>query len=153
MIRLPPRSTRTDTLFPSTTLFRSRCRAAAGDAEAALSRRLYCAGADHDRLGRDLHPRTAAVLEGLARRAAAARCGVCVDAGLALPACGETRRGAGAARRGSFSILLQNGKGKPIPANCERLIRFAVMPAARHTDCRPQAWKSRQTPMQNGRAN
>src|SRR3546814_5470595 len=89
MIRLPPRSTRTDTLFPSTTLFRSRCRAAAGDAEAALSRRLYCAGADHDRLGRDLHPRTAAVLEGLARRAAAARCGVCVDAGLALPARSE----------------------------------------------------------------
>src|SRR3546814_9953409 len=27
MIRLPPRSTRTDTLFPYTTLFRSRCRA------------------------------------------------------------------------------------------------------------------------------
>src|SRR3546814_16681507 len=25
MIRLPPRSTRTDTLFPYTTLFRSRC--------------------------------------------------------------------------------------------------------------------------------
>src|SRR3546814_19355756 len=27
MIRLPPRSTRTDTLFPSTTLFRSQCMA------------------------------------------------------------------------------------------------------------------------------
>src|SRR3546814_4878505 len=27
MIRLPPRSTRTDTLFPYTTLFRSRCGA------------------------------------------------------------------------------------------------------------------------------
>src|SRR3546814_20910810 len=27
MIRRPPRSTRTDTLFPYTTLFRSRCRA------------------------------------------------------------------------------------------------------------------------------
>src|SRR3546814_7016855 len=26
MIRLPPRSTRTDTLFPYTTLFRSRCQ-------------------------------------------------------------------------------------------------------------------------------
>src|SRR3546814_11927016 len=26
MIRRPPRSTRTDTLFPDTTLFRSRCR-------------------------------------------------------------------------------------------------------------------------------
>src|SRR3546814_21179768 len=29
MIRRPPRSTRTDTLFPYTTLFRSRCRATA----------------------------------------------------------------------------------------------------------------------------
>src|SRR3546814_18739780 len=29
MIRLPPRSTRTDTLFPYTTLFRSRCVAQA----------------------------------------------------------------------------------------------------------------------------
>src|SRR3546814_14975493 len=28
MIRRPPRSTRTDTLFPYTTLFRSRCRGA-----------------------------------------------------------------------------------------------------------------------------
>src|SRR3546814_8210938 len=87
MLWPPPRSTLTSPLVPYTARFRS-----AGDAEAALSRRLYCAGADHDRRGRDLHPRTAAVLEGLARRAAAARCGVCVDAGLALPACGETRR-------------------------------------------------------------
>src|SRR3546814_5388514 len=31
MIRRPPRSTRTDTLFPYTTLFRSRRRARAGD--------------------------------------------------------------------------------------------------------------------------
>src|SRR3546814_13176986 len=30
MIRLPPRSTRTDTLFPYTTLFRSWCRRTAG---------------------------------------------------------------------------------------------------------------------------
>src|SRR3546814_13180513 len=32
MIRRPPRSTRTDTLFPYTTLFRSGCRRAAGSA-------------------------------------------------------------------------------------------------------------------------
>src|SRR3546814_9050564 len=32
MIRRPPRSTRTDTLFPYTTLFRSRCRARADGA-------------------------------------------------------------------------------------------------------------------------
>src|SRR3546814_4552163 len=31
MIRRPPRSTRTDTLFPYTTLFRSGCRSDAGD--------------------------------------------------------------------------------------------------------------------------
>src|SRR3546814_8298435 len=30
MIRRPPRSTRTDTLFPYTTLFRSRCRCMLG---------------------------------------------------------------------------------------------------------------------------
>src|SRR3546814_18371043 len=107
MLWPPPRSTLTSPLVPYTARFRSAC-----DAEAAVSLRLYCAGADHDRRGRDLHPRTAAVLEGLARRAAAARCGVCVDAGLALPACGETRRGAGAARRGSFAILLPTGKDR-----------------------------------------
>src|SRR3546814_3041628 len=31
MIRRPPRSTRTDTLFPYTTLFRSACAVVAGD--------------------------------------------------------------------------------------------------------------------------
>src|SRR3546814_11919369 len=36
MIRLPPRSTRTDTLFPYTTLFRSDDHAAEGDREAAI---------------------------------------------------------------------------------------------------------------------
>src|SRR3546814_20701027 len=48
MIRRPPRSTRTDTLFPYTTLFRSRGRyvVAAGD---------------------DDHPTTATVLEGAAK--------------------------------------------------------------------------------------
>src|SRR3546814_18134375 len=35
MIRRPPRSTRTDTLFPYTTLFRSHAEAPGGDAEAA----------------------------------------------------------------------------------------------------------------------
>src|SRR3546814_7691485 len=36
MIRLPPRSTRTDTLFPYTTLFRSRARARAPDRPSGL---------------------------------------------------------------------------------------------------------------------
>src|SRR3546814_16241306 len=35
MIRRPPRSTRTDTLFPDTTLFRSHARADAANVEAA----------------------------------------------------------------------------------------------------------------------
>src|SRR3546814_3617238 len=39
MIRRPPRSTRTDTLFPYTTLFRSR--------EEALRRQLFLAHIDH----------------------------------------------------------------------------------------------------------
>src|SRR3546814_3027799 len=39
MIRRPPRSTRTDTLFPYTTLFRSvRCQAAGGDEGRAAGR-------------------------------------------------------------------------------------------------------------------
>src|SRR3546814_1926145 len=38
MIRRPPRSTRTDTLFPYTTLFRSRCDRTAGRARRTLSR-------------------------------------------------------------------------------------------------------------------
>src|SRR3546814_13726444 len=36
MIRRPPRSTRTDTLFPYTTLFRSRCGQQSVDAELIL---------------------------------------------------------------------------------------------------------------------
>src|SRR3546814_10609728 len=36
MIRRPPRSTRTDTLFPYTTLFRSRAASAAGDGPARV---------------------------------------------------------------------------------------------------------------------
>src|SRR3546814_19511423 len=38
MIRLPPRSTRTDTLFPYTTLFRSLDRAADADGHVQLRR-------------------------------------------------------------------------------------------------------------------
>src|SRR3546814_4535518 len=37
MIRRPPRSTRTDTLFPYTTLFRSRCYAASSSSLVLLS--------------------------------------------------------------------------------------------------------------------
>src|SRR3546814_1015659 len=65
MIRRPPRSTRTDTLFPYTTLFRSRCgthayRAASPPARlaryvrsaiAARFRRLLCKLSSRDTLG------------------------------------------------------------------------------------------------------
>src|SRR3546814_62046 len=47
MIRRPPRSTRTDTLFPYTTLFRSQC-------VAKLEQALAYAGRDLDRPGRRL---------------------------------------------------------------------------------------------------
>src|SRR3546814_19680015 len=56
MIRRPPRSTRTDTLFPYTTLFRSgQTRVALSESEtgSALPRRLtpHLAGASHQRDG------------------------------------------------------------------------------------------------------
>src|SRR3546814_5948332 len=45
MIRRPPRSTRTDTLFPYTTLFRSLCRSEfAHDADRESSRERFCRG-------------------------------------------------------------------------------------------------------------
>src|SRR3546814_19419055 len=49
MIRRPPRSTRTDTLFPYTTLFRSRLRYPVMD---ALSRRKLTAGAFAEAMAR-----------------------------------------------------------------------------------------------------
>src|SRR3546814_2123612 len=65
MIRRPPRSTRTDTLFPYTTLFRSGSRAF-GDASRAGRRRQARAGIvlvgtngmrdEHDQQGRDPDP-------------------------------------------------------------------------------------------------
>src|SRR3546814_13778524 len=60
MIRRPPRSTRTDTLFPYTTLFRSLCHHGAGEQHAELQRHV---GNDRDRCvlqrmaGHD-HPRS-----------------------------------------------------------------------------------------------
>src|SRR3546814_11337359 len=55
MIRRPPRSTRTDTLFPYTTLFR------AGEAVQAQARRAMCHGIPADRARRSatMHDRRA----------------------------------------------------------------------------------------------
>src|SRR3546814_2647064 len=50
MIRLPPRSTRTDTLSPYTTLFRSRCR------RRGAGSRLGCAGRPKGCTGRGSAP-------------------------------------------------------------------------------------------------
>src|SRR3546814_5649805 len=52
-IRLPPRSTRTDTLFPYTTLFRSKDRLRGRGDEARLSQRLFRHLARHAGAGAD----------------------------------------------------------------------------------------------------
>src|SRR3546814_14428223 len=70
MIRRPPRSTRTDTLFPYTTLFRSAAPAAgqpaSSEAFAVLrhARRIWAVAAIHAELGRlrDAHQELAARL-------------------------------------------------------------------------------------------
>src|SRR3546814_9349531 len=78
MIRRPPRSTRTDTLFPYTTLFRSTRRvegeAAAGlPAAARQSRRSDAVAADEARQGRQESPvpRPRPCAQGQAERQAA----------------------------------------------------------------------------------
>src|SRR3546814_5188990 len=48
MIRRPPRSTRTDTLFPYTTLFRSRCAARAPAGRTGRDRAGRCAASQTD---------------------------------------------------------------------------------------------------------
>src|SRR3546814_3491382 len=63
MIRRPPRSTRTDTLFPYTTLFRSLKQRGLLDETLVIwggefGRTNYCQGAlAHNNYGRDHHPR------------------------------------------------------------------------------------------------
>src|SRR3546814_9278274 len=61
MIRRPPRSTRTDTLFPYTTRFRAGRFGAVGatgaaDVEAALRRSAVAAGRQHEDAHRDKKP-------------------------------------------------------------------------------------------------
>src|SRR3546814_16784214 len=53
MIRRPPRSTRTDTLFPYTTLFRSRLLAREGATVVAAARRVGALSALSDEIGRE----------------------------------------------------------------------------------------------------
>src|SRR3546814_8314049 len=64
MIRRPPRSTRTDTLFPYTTLFRSRqgCR---GEAEALYQDAVRLAARPNPQLHVPLHVRIARAGDGL----------------------------------------------------------------------------------------
>src|SRR3546814_5202976 len=58
MIRRPPRPTRTDTLFPYTTLFRSRRRLRVGQGRGAPARARDPAPPDHDQGGvRERHRR------------------------------------------------------------------------------------------------
>src|SRR3546814_4084453 len=51
MIRRPPRSTRTDTLFPYTTLFRSRLADHVRSALAGISRRVHLHHRQHSGIG------------------------------------------------------------------------------------------------------
>src|SRR3546814_3952251 len=58
MIRLPPRSTRTDTLFPYTTLFRSTCDRVCPDATVQRSDRIHArtSPSDHSEAGNKKAP-------------------------------------------------------------------------------------------------
>src|SRR3546814_9831369 len=99
MIRLPPRSTRTDTLFPYTTLFRSAQLLADGDAG-----RPRGLGADQPRARSGAGPR-----DGLAGGGARRRC----RALLAVAPGGERagnllRHGAGAGRSEEHTSALQS---------------------------------------------
>src|SRR3546814_20335163 len=91
MIRRPPRSTRTDTLFPYTTLFRSDPARAVlpvdrddaqpdRDRRAAAVRRIDGGGADRDQAGNHLRarPRLPAGVAPGARVRAAAQPGRCI---------------------------------------------------------------------------
>src|SRR3546814_4365256 len=61
MIRRPPRSTRTDTLFPYTTLFRSRLTAAGTNAQLGSSRYLIAEADESDASFLHLQPMVAVV--------------------------------------------------------------------------------------------
>src|SRR3546814_5069904 len=94
MIRRPPRSTRTDTLFPYTTLFRSlaacyglRWRGRLDDLVAGAAAILGPHGADDAPLNRSNVELLAAVVDKRAQRAAAIGTGA--DAGLGLDPIGR----------------------------------------------------------------
>src|SRR3546814_11457321 len=64
MIRLPPRSTRTDTLFPYTTLFRSDVAERSGDRRAGERNEHREAEQDHRRRHRAVEPRAESAVQG-----------------------------------------------------------------------------------------
>src|SRR3546814_4131488 len=64
MIRLPPRSTRTDTLFPYTTLFRSDVAERSGDRRAGERNEHREAEQDHRRRHRAAEPRAESAVQG-----------------------------------------------------------------------------------------
>src|SRR3546814_14313337 len=84
MIRLPPESTRTDTLFPYTTLFRSRVAAGAQ----AFGDQLGVVAGRRGRAGRPCGPaREVGVLEHVVQHHAEAGAGEARVEGLGLVAC------------------------------------------------------------------
>src|SRR3546814_7494143 len=77
MIRRPPRSTRTDTLFPYTTLFRSAGRPGAGGAGGAADHRRprrHHRGAAHRQPGKDRSEEHTSELQSLMRISYAVFC-------------------------------------------------------------------------------
>src|SRR3546814_5678303 len=100
MIRRPPRSTRTDTLFPYTTLFRSASRARRSSARYAHGDRSASSGSTHVRATArsptDRHPPGAAP----SRR--------CAEGHAATPACGAAMGNAHALRSEEHTSELQS---------------------------------------------
>src|SRR3546814_17139924 len=90
MIRRPPRSTRTDTLFPYTTLFRSAGHAFGGDRADAVARGQYARDAISIVFGRRAAEASRFLVVG--ESLAAARGHRAMDADALLPMCGARLR-------------------------------------------------------------
>src|SRR3546814_20923047 len=108
MIRRPPRSTRTDTLFPYTTLFRSARDAPAGRGAVGDARAVPCVRLGHRargwRVGGALHRST------LVRGAAYA-----VGIPLGQPPCAGRGRPGRALHRGHGRVLPARSRGRHVP--------------------------------------
>src|SRR3546814_6241158 len=108
MIRLPPRSTRTDTLFPYTTLFRSDVAERSGDRRAGERNEHREAEQDHRRRHRAAEPRAESAVQGGENRDADP--GEEHDGGESRRVAGRHRREAPAGRVRLVAALPRAGK-------------------------------------------